>query len=90
MTVTLMNILHIAPLMIILGLTIISKVLVKIDTLPSVLILSSIGIASGFGVHHDAVREIPGMCYLCFGYAAVLAFAGFKLSKTKLVIQKRT
>jgi hypothetical protein len=45
------------------------------------LVLSSIGVASGFGIHHYAA-EVAGACYFCFGYAAVLIAVACNIIKT--------
>ena len=83
----LINFLHVAPLIIIFGLIIGGKINKKItgknfDFSPTILLLSSIGIASGFGIHHHHGEETSSICYLCFGYAAILAGLGLKLAKS--------
>jgi hypothetical protein len=89
----LISFLHVAPLVVIFSLMVGSKIYKKtagksIDFSPTVLLLSSIGIASGFGIHHHAGEEASSICYLCFGYAAILAVMGLKLAKTNKVVRQ--
>ena len=89
----LISFLHVAPLVMIFSLMVGSKVYKKttcksVDFSPTVLLLSSIGIASGFGIHHHAGEEVSSICYLCFGYATILAIVGLKLAKTNKVIRQ--
>ena len=87
------NFLHVAPLVIIVSLIIsgtIYKKLTKksVDFSPTILLLSSIGIASGFGIHHHHGEEVSSICYLCFGYASILAGLGLKLAKLSKVAKR--
>ena len=86
----LINFLHVAPLILICGLMISNTILKLItkknmDLSSTILLLSSIGIASGFGSHHNRGDEFSLMCYLCFGYAIVLALIGLKWTKVKKI-----
>ena len=76
--------LHITPLVIILLLTISNKVLKLVsnkffDLSPFILLLSSIGVASGFKLHHYGISNTFIMCYTCFAYSLILVMIGFKL-----------
>lgn len=90
----LISFLHVAPLVIILSLVsgamIYEKVTSKkVDLSPAILLLSSIGIASGFGIHHHAGEEVSSICYLCFGYALILAVIGLKLANVNKSAKQR-
>jgi hypothetical protein len=61
----------------------------SVDFSPTILLLSSIGIASGFGIHHHAGEEASGICYLCFGYASILAIMGLKLARANKVRRQK-
>lgn len=61
----------------------------KVDLSPAILLLSSIGIASGFGIHHHAGEEVSSICYLCFGYALILAVIGLKLANVNKSAKQR-
>ena len=82
------NILHVGPLIAI-SLIMIGNRVFKIatdktvDFSPTILLLSSIGIASGFSIHH--AHEFSTMCYLCLGYASVLAIIALKLARSKRI-----
>jgi hypothetical protein len=89
----LISFLHVAPLVVIFALMVGSKVYKKTtgkstDFSPTILLLSSIGIASGFGIHHHAGEEASGICYLCFGYATILAVVGLKLARANKVVRQ--
>ena len=89
----LISFLHVAPLVIIFAIIVGSKVYQKatskkIDFSPTILLLSSIGIASGFGIHHHAGEETSSICYLCFGYAAILAIIGLKLARANKILRQ--
>jgi len=80
------NILHVGPLIVISLIMIGNKIFQTItnktiDFSPTILLLSSIGIASGFSIHQ--AHEFSTMCYLCFGYASVLAIVALKLARSK-------
>jgi hypothetical protein len=88
MSEKLMSILHMIPLLLIVALVSFSMVYQKITknkldlNLSAIaLVLSSIGVASGFGIHHYAA-EVAGACYFCFGYAAVLIAVACNIIKT--------
>jgi len=51
-------------------------------------LLSSVGIASGFGMHHHSGEEVSNACYLCLGYALILAVVGLKLAKESKVAKQ--
>jgi len=86
MIYNIISFLHIAPLLAIISLAILGKVYSNTkknssNYLAKILILSSVGIASGFGVHPHHLSEADhGTCYVCLGYAIVLAAAGIRLS----------
>ena len=89
----LISFLHVAPLVIIFAIIVGSKVYQKAtgkktDFSPTILLLSSIGIASGFGIHHHAGEEASSICYLCFGYASILAVMGLKLARANKVVRQ--
>lgn len=78
---TLFSVLHVAPLVVITSMILINAVL-KLNLVkqelynPVLLILSSIGIASGAVVHdHDTIMLIDP----CFAYAATLVFVAASL-----------
>lgn len=82
--------LHVAPLFVILTIVIGSRVYQrfanrKTDFLSTILMLSAIGVASGFGAHHhNHLNEgFSVSCYLCIGYALILAATGLKISRDK-------
>ena len=87
----LINSLHVAPLIIILAIAIGRKLYEKIagrriDVLPAILLLTSVGIASGFGIHSHVAGS--SICYMCFGYAATLAIVALRLAKIDRSITK--
>jgi hypothetical protein len=89
----LISFLHVAPLVMIFATIIGSKVYQKFagkrtDFSPTILLLSSIGIASGFGVHHHAGEQTSSICYLCFGYASILAIMGLKFARVNKIVRQ--
>ena len=90
-----MAILHVAPFFMILALTIGSfiyekttKDRVRFNLSSTILLLTSIGIASGFGAHHNHAGEGAGSCYLCLGYASILALQAYNMMKATTKTQK--
>ena len=90
-----MSVLHMVPFLIIIALAVwnvayqrVTKNKLSFDVSPVILLLSSIGIASGFGVHNHSGEEVAGACYFCFGYAAVLAIVAYGIMQRAKIIQK--
>ena len=98
MSEKIMSILHMAPFFVTIALTSwsflyqkITKSRVSLDLSPTILLLSSVGIASGFGLHHNHSGEVVAACYFCFGYAGILAFVAYNLmQKAKITAKART
>ncbi|MFQ3307297.1 MAG: hypothetical protein ACI8ZF_000542 [Candidatus Midichloriaceae bacterium] len=86
----LFNTLHVLPLFVILAIysyTFLynkySEKTLSTDFTPTILLLCTIGVASGYGTHHahDAPAIFSTSCYACLGYSAIIASVAYKLSK---------
>lgn len=85
---TIVNFLHVAPLVAILALVIaprfaalFGKNLENAKLNIAMLALSSIGILSGAFEHHHGIQLLDP----CFGYAATLIYVAFKISQNKAI-----
>ncbi len=92
----LIAILHTVPFFIILALTtgsfLYQKVTnnnIKFDLSPTILLLTSIGIAFGFETHQHHPEEGIDSCYLCLGYALILVSVAYNIMKTTRRAVKR-
>ena len=79
------SLIHVFPLLLIVALSLgvfmyqlIANVKVNFSITPTVLLLASIGVTSGFLLHH-AQFESFGSCYACIGYGFVLAVAACRM-----------
>ena len=95
MSEKIMSILHMAPFFVIVALTgwsflyqKVTKNKAQFDLSPTILLLSSVGIASGFGLHHNHSGEVAAACYFCFGYAGILAVVAYNLMQKAKVTAK--
>lgn len=97
MSEKLITILHVAPFFVILTLVAgsflyqkITKNSITFDLSPTILLLTSIGIAFGFSTHqphhhHGGFTS----CYVCLGYASILALLAYnKMRATKKAVKK--
>lgn len=91
----LVSILHVAPFFVILTLVgssflyqKITKNSITFNLHPTILLLTSIGIAFGFGTHHHDHGGFTS-CYVCLGYATILALLAYNMMRaTKKITQK--
>ncbi|WPX96151.1 hypothetical protein [Candidatus Bandiella euplotis] len=96
MSEKIMNVLHVIPFFIIIALEVWSFMRKKstknqagVNMSATFLLLSAVGIASGFGLHHShSAGEIIGSCYVCFGYAAVLTVVAYRIMQDSKVAKK--
>ena len=95
MSEKLIAILHVTPFFVILALMAcnflyqkITKNGIAFDLSPTILLLTSIGIAFGFGTHQHDHGGFTS-CYVCLGYASILALLAYKIMRaTKRVAKK--
>ena len=87
-----LNYLHVLPLVMIffiMALKLCFKNPFGRSLLPLILLLTSVGVASGVNVHHDHHAIFSG-CYICLGYAMILVGVALKIARDNSVNKQDT